>query len=530
MKQSFLMTLFALLIGSQWQLTTAQQVEWVQQIGGSGDERVWDICTDANGNVYVTGETGGAIIGADTFLVNGTRDAFLAKFSAAGEYQWATTFGGEVLPPTPNEDERGRLVRYNAISDEIIQIGTYEDNGSGAHGCTGQEVNGYGMFVAAHHPDGTCSWFQDLPGLLATGAAIDDLGHVYAVGLQSWSQQYFMAKYNSTGDQLWYKFLAEDAAGHWIPEADGELTIAGSYLQGATLVGATVTPTPSAVANTLFAQIDTSAEQLLGTSVLVSDSAAGFTCVNGSPDGTYVASGGFLENLILQTDTLIAGSEQWQPVLARLDSAGTPIWILHFETSEVIYSAVPSTVADGSSIYVALDVASPTTFGSVTVTSTTARDLVVARFDMDGNCLAVVQAGGLWPGRLQLHGTADGGVLVGGSFSMSMDLDSGLTSTGGIDAFVAKYGQITSVPEQRSGADQSLHIYANPNDGTCTIDLPEGLEWTQALVLNIYDLNGRLVQSEPVGRHSGPLKLDIRAQARGSYPVELTDGAQRYSG
>ena len=86
MKQSFLMTLFALLIGSQWQLTTAQQVEWVQQIGGSGDERVWDICTDANGNVYVTGETGGAIIGADTFLVNGTRDAFLAKFSAAGEY------------------------------------------------------------------------------------------------------------------------------------------------------------------------------------------------------------------------------------------------------------------------------------------------------------------------------------------------------------------------------------------------------------------------------------------------------------
>ena len=360
---------------------------------------------------------------------------------------------------------------------------------------------------------------------------IDGGGNIYVQGFYEFSQFGYMVKYSSGGDELWYRDLGQwIVSAAWVADDDGTLAMVFSAYDGTTLIGTSIQPSTGAYTNPLFARMDTSATQLNGYKLMGTDSLGTFHALSMLGDGTFITSGGYRQNLFLPWDTLVAASGVSQPVLARLDSAGTPMWLQDFEANEVIYSAIPSTLAGDSSIYLGMDVSAPMTFGGFTVTPSTARDFVVARFDLDGNCLGVVQGGELANGRVNVHGTPDGGVIVSGPFFTSMNIGSGLTGTGSRDYFVAKYSQITSVPEQRSGADQSLHIYANPNDGTCTIDLPEGLEWTQALVLNIYDLNGRLVQSEPVGRHSGPLKLDIRAQARGSYPVELTDGAQRYSG
>ena len=532
MKRSLLSAIWVLLIGTQWQPIKAQQVEWIKQIGGAFDETVYDMCYDPAGNLYMTGSLGaGGTVDGHSFSVNGTRDSFLAKFNAAMEYQWAITFGGAILPPTPNELDVGKVVMFNPVSGQIILGGLYADNGNGVVFGPGMILSGGGMFVAGYDTDGICQWVRSVPGGGAQDMVIDGGGNIYVQGFYEFSQFGYMVKYSSGGDELWYRDLGQwIVSAAWVADDDGTLAMVFSAYDGTTLIGTSIQPSTGAYSNPLFARMDTSATQLNGYKLMGTDSLGTFHALSMLGDGTFITSGGYRQNLFLPWDTLVAASGVSQPVLARLDSAGTPMWLQDFEANEVIYSAIPSTLAGDSSIYLGMDVSAPMTFGGFTVTPSTARDFVVARFDLDGNCLGVVQGGELANGRVNVHGTPDGGVIVSGPFFTSMNIGSGLTGTGSRDYFVAKYSQITSVPEQRSGADQSLHIYANPNDGTCTIDLPEGLEWTQALVLNIYDLNGRLVQSEPVGRHSGPLKLDIRAQARGSYPVELTDGAQRYSG
>ena len=58
------------------------------------------ICTDASGNVYITGKisddlTGNTVSFGGTALVSdGDDDGFVAKFNSAGVHQWSIRFGG----------------------------------------------------------------------------------------------------------------------------------------------------------------------------------------------------------------------------------------------------------------------------------------------------------------------------------------------------------------------------------------------------------------------------------------------------
>ena len=111
-----------------------------------------------------------------------------------------------------------------------------------------------------------------------------------------------------------------------------------------------------------------------------------------------------------------------------------------------------------------------------------------------------------------------------------LQLGQGLTTSGANDGFIAKFSAITGIQTFGNLGGGQLHIYANPNNGLCTVDLPQDLRYTSDLVLTIFDAQGRAVQSSPVRSSETGIKLDITAQAKGSYFVELSDGQQRYTG
>jgi hypothetical protein len=101
------------------------------------------------------------------------------------------------------------------------------------------------------------------------------------------------------------------------------------------------------------------------------------------------------------------------------------------------------------------------------------------------------------------------------------------------DLFIAKFDSLSGftgvqafVPEGESG----LHIYANPSNGLCTVELPNAITAGSDLVLTIFDAQGRVVQQAPLRMHQGTVELDIQAQAKGIYHVELQDGNRRYTG
>ena len=63
---------------------------WARRAGGSGNERGLDITADEAGNVFVTGFFDGpGSFGETNFSGDGSDDAFIAKYDASGNFQWA---------------------------------------------------------------------------------------------------------------------------------------------------------------------------------------------------------------------------------------------------------------------------------------------------------------------------------------------------------------------------------------------------------------------------------------------------------
>ncbi len=72
--------------------------QWVKQIEGNLDDHIIAMDIDRDGNLYMTGTTGGTIDfdpGIDTFNITcgDSKDNFVLKLDSDGEFHWAKTFG-----------------------------------------------------------------------------------------------------------------------------------------------------------------------------------------------------------------------------------------------------------------------------------------------------------------------------------------------------------------------------------------------------------------------------------------------------
>jgi hypothetical protein len=63
---------------------------WGREVGTSGHDQGWGVATDAAGNVYVAGETGGPL---DGNVYQGGLDVFLTKYDPTGTSLWTTQIG-----------------------------------------------------------------------------------------------------------------------------------------------------------------------------------------------------------------------------------------------------------------------------------------------------------------------------------------------------------------------------------------------------------------------------------------------------
>ena len=187
-------------------------------------------------------------------------------------------------------------------------------------------------------------------------------------------------------------------------------------------------------------------------------------------------------------------------------------------------------MVDGS-YYVGIKFNGSMVLSSTTLVSSAPLGLAVVHCDPYGEPMGALQIGPVQlSGGMGVLATDDGAVLVCGRFNDTIDLGDDATLAGNNDAFVAKYRMVTSVPALKSAAGGGLLIYANPNNGTCTIELPDALLNETDLVLRILDTQGRVVQQSALRMHEDRVQLDIRAQAKGSYVAEVLSEGVRYTG
>ncbi len=172
---------------------------WSQQIGTSGMEYSYSVAVDGSGNAYITGDTYGDLDGTNA----GYSDIYLVKFDSSGNQLWAKQIG------TPRRDY-GRSVAVDASGNAFITGWTEGSLG-------GTNAGEADPFLAKFDSSGNQLWLKQLGTSnydFSTAVAVDSSGNAYISGdtygslarpLSGYYKDAFLVKFSSSGNKLWAK-------------------------------------------------------------------------------------------------------------------------------------------------------------------------------------------------------------------------------------------------------------------------------------------------------------------------------------
>jgi hypothetical protein len=396
----------------------AQTPAFIAQYGTDSVDFLQAMTSDGLGGTYQSGITLGAFAGVNA----GFTDAWLGRFDSTGTALWLAQLG-------TTADDRA----YAAASAGVL-VGTY------VGGLTAGDLNGTNAglndaWLALYDGTGTQLWvrqFGTSGNELLAGAAADGSGGVYVAGYTEGSligtnaglTDAWLARYDSTGTQLWIRQLgstAEDAATTVTSDGVGGVIVAG-WTAG-DLAGASLGEHDG-----WLARYDGAGNQLW---IVKYGTSAWDQVLTASPDGL---SGSYIGGYTA-VDVSTAGADAW---LAHFDSTGAFQWIVPFTTPNTEF-ALCSAVDSTGDVYVG-----GSTSGDLIGTNQGSDDAWVARVEPSGTLVWLDQLGTAGPDGAYA-GAADG--AVGVFFAGSTGGDLGGPSFGFDDAWVARYdGQQCASP------------------------------------------------------------------------------------
>jgi hypothetical protein len=206
-------------------LDAAGDFVWAKNMGGSNTDYGYAITTDPDGNVYSTGYFQGTADfdpGAATFdlISEGSRDIYVAKLDAAGDFVWAKSIGGSGF-------DNGNSISVDELGNVLI-TGGFQDTVDFDPGAGIVELYSKGLFdvfIAKLDGSGNFEWAKSIGGLetdLGTGLCTDAEGNVYTTGyfngtvdfdpglpivnlVSGGSRDIFVSKLDPSGNFVWAK-------------------------------------------------------------------------------------------------------------------------------------------------------------------------------------------------------------------------------------------------------------------------------------------------------------------------------------
>lgn len=153
--KKYLLVMLCLCIHNCWSQLAYDNVF---SIGNTGDDETYSVCSDVNGNYYITGTFMFWIdidpgTGSQYLTSNGGFDIYVAKFNSAGVLQWAFSIGGT------GDDWVGEI--ETDMNSNVFICGEFEsvidfDHTSGINTATPQGA--FDGFLVKYNNAGNCLW------------------------------------------------------------------------------------------------------------------------------------------------------------------------------------------------------------------------------------------------------------------------------------------------------------------------------------------------------------------------------------
>ncbi|MFN5323300.1 MAG: SBBP repeat-containing protein [Bacteroidota bacterium] len=224
---------------------------WSSQIGGTGNETADAISTDGSGNVFIAGNTNSirniATTGSHQSVIGGIQDAYIAKFDQSGRRVWATYYGsvGNESGQACTVDGLGNIYLSGqaggAAPNSIATAGSYQAiNASGS----------FDLYLAKFNASGLRQWATYYGGSGVENyadLATDGSGNIYLAGITNSSSGIatagahqttiggstdgFVVKFTGGGTRIWATYhggsLDEGSQISCATDINGNLALAG---------------------------------------------------------------------------------------------------------------------------------------------------------------------------------------------------------------------------------------------------------------------------------------------------------------
>ena len=226
--------------------------QWGTYYGGPGSDAGWGSSCDANGNIYLVGQTasstGIAIGGHQNTFAGGPRDAFIVKFNSSGVRLWGPYYGGI-------GGDRGYSSTGDGNGNVYMAGGTSSTTGIASGGHQNTYAGGNDAFLVKFNSSGVRQWGTYYGGGGGGGGdgagasnslTCDGNGNIYLSGFTSSTtgiasgghqntfaggfDDAFLVKFNGSGVRQWgtyYGGLGDDYLTGSTLDGNGNIYLTG---------------------------------------------------------------------------------------------------------------------------------------------------------------------------------------------------------------------------------------------------------------------------------------------------------------
>jgi hypothetical protein len=432
---------------------------------------VSDICTDANGNVYVVGNYTTSITFDSITLAN--ERAYIVKYDSSGNVLWAK--GALTLANSTAADALGNVYVVGSFYSQTLTLGAFT--------LTNTDTTGFwaDIYIVKYDASGNVLWAKSIG---STGQdeiasiATDPMGNIFVSGSfgyttsitigtntitnatnnNGWGYDIFVAKYDANGNVIW----AQGAGG------------AGSN------------------------------DYILG----VSSDASGNVFITGK---YYTPSITFGSTTLYNTDTS-STNVSFDSFVVKYSAAGNMLWAKGIGGTGWDYGNGITNDTDGN-VYIVGIYSDTISFGSFNLSNTNfgAFNIFVVKYDPLGNVLWAKQAGGVdndYGNSISLD--VYGYIFITGTYTspqMVFGTDT-INNSGGYQMFLAKMGN-NLIGLNDKILNTEIGIYPNPSNGIFNCN-------QSIKTIEVYNMMGKLIFSD-----SNTNQINLQTYPNGLYLAKI---------
>ena len=521
------------------QNTYSQQ--WSVQLGGDRGDGSYTSTSTADGNTFIAGVFDGSnlITPIDTLYETTHGDLFLTQIDPNGNCLWDKQIRCTFL------DSINHSSAYAIVLDEINQsiYVLFQTEGKiDIDTFTSLNWGNRDIALAKFDFNGNCIWLKSAGGVftdIATGLTLDSIGDIYICGQNGQNANFdtitlasngsFLAKYNTNGECLWAKTISNSGFQvNLLEYKNSRLIMTGNNFSDSTMVDTLLLLHPAGYNSFVITGFDLNGNVLWakqGIWKFFSNSGVGD--FNLDVNGNIYVGGYFKDTLDLEGNLFISNPGESAMFLIKLDSIGNFIWSNQINS---IYSSIFSVSSSlNGNIYITGRLGDTAIFGNNTIIPNYPIEMFLAHYDSNGN----------------FHGAMHYGEAIGSSVSQDGNenpylithfyntVNNGIasyTSYGSSDILITKYNILDNIQNPERNGNSQLLIYANPNSGKCSIQIPDALQKESELELKIYSSTGAILQNKVLRLNAETISVDLEYEAAGIYLVTLSDGQRIYRG